>query len=64
MARQKQKLAPLEQYVIDKIDMMQEKRGFNIRLTESEIKHMKSLKNEIQVDNYARTLFKKHWGML
>ena len=64
MARQKQTLSPLEQYIIDKIDMMQEKRGFNIKLTESEIKHMKSLKNEIQVDNYAHTLFKKHWGML
>lgn len=63
-AAAKANLSPLEAYIVDKINIMQDKRGFNIKLTESEIKHMKSLKNEIQVDNYAHTLFKKHWGML
>lgn len=62
MAKQKQKLSPLEIYIIDKINMMQEKRGFNLRLTKSEIEHMKSLKSEIQVDNYARDLFRKKLG--
>jgi hypothetical protein len=58
MARQKkEKITPLETYILDKIHMMQTE--FRMKLTESEIKHMKSLKSEIQVDNYAHDLFMK-----
>jgi hypothetical protein len=59
MAYASNKITPLETYILDKIHMMQDPRGFNLKLTESEIKHMKSLKNELQVDNYARDLFRK-----
>ena len=45
----------LETYIKDKIEML--KIEFKIRLTESEIQHMKSLKTEIAVDNYCRSLF-------
>lgn len=48
----------LKQYVKMKIRLFE--RDFHIKLSESEIEHMKSLKNEIQVDNYARDiLFRK-----
>ena len=45
----------LETYIKEKIQMLREE--FKIRLTKSEIQHMKSLKTEIAVDNYCRSLF-------
>lgn len=45
----------LKQYITEKLRMLTE--DFCMDLTESEIEHMKSLKTEIQVDNYARYLF-------
>lgn len=45
----------METYIKDKIKML--RKEFHIRLTESEIQHMKSLKTEIAVDNFCRSLF-------
>ena len=45
----------LKVYIKDKIKML--KKEFHIRLTESEIQHLNSLKTEIAVDNYCRSLF-------
>lgn len=45
----------LETYIKDKIEML--RTEFKIRLTKSEIQHLKSLKTEIAVDNYCRSLF-------
>lgn len=48
----------LKQYVKLKLRMLE--RDFHIKMSPSEIKHMQSLKNVIQIDNYARDLiFKK-----
>ena len=44
----------LKQYVKEKIRML--KKDFMIKMTDEQIAHMKSLKNEIQVDNYAHDL--------
>lgn len=44
----------LKQYIKEKIRML--KKDFFIKLTDEQIAHMKSLKNEIQVDNYAHDL--------
>ena len=48
----------LKQYKNEKIRMLTE--DFCMPLTESEIEHIRSLKTEIQVDNYVRTLFDKY----
>lgn len=45
----------MKTYINDKIKML--RKEFHIRLTESEIQHLKSLKTEIAVDNYCRSLF-------
>lgn len=45
----------IEEYIDQKIDMLI--YDFKIRLTESEIKYMKTLKTEIAVDNFAHDLF-------
>lgn len=47
----------MEAYIAQKIKML--RKDFNIRLTTTEIKHMKSLQTEVSVDNYARTLILK-----
>ena len=60
MAYTTNKITPLYRYIIDKIHMMQTE--FCMKLSTSEIEHMKALKNEIQVDNYARDLFRKKLG--
>lgn len=44
----------ISQYIKWKIKVLQ--RDFGIALSESDIKHMQSLTNEIQVDNFARTI--------
>lgn len=46
----------IETYINHKLKML--KRDFHIRLTKTEINHMKSLRTEISVDNYAHTLIK------
>lgn len=46
----------LSGYVREKIVVL---RQLNIELDDDQIKHMKSLKNEIQVDNYAHDLIMK-----
>lgn len=46
----------LSEYVCEKIVVL---RQLNIKLDDDQIKHMKSLKNEIQVDNYAHDLIMK-----
>ena len=44
----------LKQYIREKVRML--RKDFCIDLTDEQIAHMKSLKNEIQVDNYAHDL--------
>ena len=46
----------LSEYVREKIVVL---RHLNIELDDDQIKHMKSLKNELQVDNYAHDLIMK-----
>jgi hypothetical protein len=46
----------LSRYVREKIVVL---RQLGIVVDEDQIKHMKSLKNEIQVDNYAHDLIMK-----
>lgn len=41
----------LKAYVREKIKVLKE---LNITLTDGQIKHMQSLENELQIDNYAR----------
>lgn len=48
----------LKQYISEKIRMLTE--DFEMDLLEREIEHIQSLKTEIQVDNYVRTLFDKY----
>ena len=45
---------PLKVYIKEKLRMLT--RDFCLRLTDEEIKHLKSLTREIDVDNYAHTL--------
>lgn len=45
----------LKQYIKEKIRMLMD--DFCIDLSKEEIEHMRSLKTEIEVDNYARYLF-------
>ena len=47
----------LKTYIKGKIKML--RKEFHIRLTESEIQHLKSLQTEIAVDNYCHDLFMK-----
>ncbi len=47
----RQRKPSLKSYVREKIKVLKE---LNITLTDGQIKHMQSLKNELQVDNYAR----------
>lgn len=44
----------IKAYIKEKIRML--KKDFLITLTEDEIKHMKSLKRDIDVDHYAHDL--------
>lgn len=46
------------QYIHRKIQIMAQ---LGIHLTIDNINHMKLLHNEIQVDNYAKTLRKQHY---
>ena len=48
---------PLDKYIKAKLTILS--RDFAIVLSESEIKHLKSLKSDIQVDNYAHDLINK-----
>lgn len=48
----------LEEYIEEKLNML--KNEFKIKPKAHELMHLKSLKNEIQVDNYIRDLFKKY----
>ena len=45
-------------YIENKLDMLTEE--FCFRLTSAEKRHMRELKTEISVDQYARVLFKKY----
>ena len=45
---------PLKQYIKEKLRMLQ--KDFCIPLTAEQIAHMKSLKTDTQVDNYAYDL--------
>lgn len=46
----------LNSYIIEKLRVLRE---LQITLTYDQLKHMKSLKSEIQVDNYAHDLIMK-----
>lgn len=46
----------LENYIKDKIKVLNQ---LCIELSWKELEHLKSLKSEIQVDNYARELIKR-----
>ena len=50
----------IEQYIKDKIDLMTDRRGFNIKLKESEIKYMEKLTTVTAVDNFAKDMFDKY----
>lgn len=50
----------LEEYITEKLRFL--KKEFRFKLTEAEVEHMQSLKNEIQVDNYARAIFNNRLG--
>ena len=43
----------MKQYIREKVQVLKE---FGIYLTRSELAHMKSLKTEIAIDNYARSI--------
>ena len=45
---------PLDKYIEMKLTILE--RDFRIPLKQSEIKHMRTLTSDIQVDNYARQL--------
>jgi hypothetical protein len=49
-----EKQVPLKVYIKEKIRMLT--KDFCLRLTDEEIKHLKSLKREIDVDHYAHAL--------
>lgn len=59
MAYVSNKTMSLDEYIEEKLRML--KKDFHMKLTKSEIEHMKGLKNDIQVDNYARDLFRKKY---
>lgn len=44
------------EYIENKINFL--RKEFKMQLTAEELAYMRSLKTEIQVDQYARTLFK------
>lgn len=46
-------------YIYRKIQIMTQ---LGILITTEQIRHMKMLHNEIQVDNYAKTLRRRHYG--
>lgn len=48
----------LEQYIEEKLKML--RTEFKVFPKCFEIEHFKELKNEIQVDNYVRSLLKKY----
>jgi hypothetical protein len=48
----------LENYIKEKIRLIRE--DFCIALNNEQIAHMKALKNEIQVDNYAQDIIQNH----
>jgi hypothetical protein len=47
----------IKTYIKGKIRMLT--KDFYMRLTDEEVTHMKSLKREIDVDNYVHDLFQK-----
>lgn len=49
---------PLDKYIEEKIYLLTTE--FNFKLAKSEINHLKELKSEIAVDQYARTLFDRY----
>lgn len=49
----RQRKVSLKSYVREKIKVLKE---LNIALTDGQIKHMQSLKSELQIDNYAHDL--------
>ena len=51
------KTASLSQYIKEKLRMLKE--DFCVKLTYAEVTHLKSLKTEIQVDQYAHDLLVK-----
>ena len=55
------KIIPIEQYIDEKINLL--KKHLMIKLTNKEITYLKSLTTEIQVDNAAKSIIKKHWNM-
>lgn len=48
------KPVPLKVYIKEKLRMLT--KDFCLRLSDEEIRHLKSLKTEIDVDHYAHTL--------
>ena len=49
-----------EQYVKAKLKIW--KRDFYIEPTEAEIEHIKTLKNQTQIDNAFQSLITRRWG--
>lgn len=49
---------PIDQYIAEKLEML--RKEFHIKPKVHEVAHLQSLKNEIQVDNYIRDLFRKY----
>ena len=55
-ARCYERQVSLKAHIRNKIKVLKE---LNITLTDEQIEHMKSLKNEIQIDNYAHDIITK-----
>ena len=53
-SRYKERPVPIKTYIKEKLRMLKE--DFYLHLTKEEVKHMKSLAREIDVDHYAHTL--------
>jgi hypothetical protein len=49
-------------YCKQKIHMLEDPKGFGLTLTEAEKNHMRKLKTETAIDNYAIDIFYSRWG--
>ena len=51
---------PLETYKKNKLKIL--KRDFRITLTDEELERIKSLKTEVQIDQFCLGILNKYWG--
>lgn len=49
-----------EKYVEQKLKIL--KRDFHITPTETEVKHLNTLKTQIEIDNAVLSIIEHHWG--